>query len=137
MAVSTTEQRTQLVMSTATLNALSLCATTVPTGLVGAQAMLRALRHREDALAGRWRVPCEPLALDFIREQAPEIARLWPEVFGDVPVPGPATIIEIATEAPGQVVSGVMVIDGRVRLAFESGDALLIGSTVEIDWRPA
>ncbi len=135
--MTTTDQRTQLVMSKATLHALSARASLVPPGTPGRRALDAAIARRESLSFGRWRVPCDEPALAFIREHAPEIARMWPAVFGDVAVPRAATIIEIANRAPGQVVAGLTVINGQLRLSFESGDALLIGREARIEWRTA
>ncbi len=138
--MTTTDQRTQLVMSEATFSALMVRAQ-IRAGDFGADSLMRALRLARQVLDagpdGKWRVACDTAALAFVREHAPEIARMWPAVFGDVAVPAAATIIEIATQAPGQIVAGLTVIDGQVRLSFESGDALLIGREARIDWRPA
>lgn len=131
---STTDQRTALVMRTATMNDLWLRA-----GLyakrVDAQQLLAAIRGREASGIG-WRVRCDAPALDFIREHAPEHAARWPEVFGLVRVPRAATISE-AMAMIGQTVAGIES-DGRgLRLVFESGDALLIAEDGGLDWRAA
>lgn len=127
--------RTQLVMSIATFDELYMRAQIPPRPSLdaGARALRRALTWSEVAGA-QVRVSCDPAALDFIREAAPEIAQRWPAVFGGVDVPRGVVVAQLA-EAIGQMVAGLVVErDGTVRLAFESGAALLIGADGALEW---
>lgn len=132
--MTTTAQRTALVMSTATLEALALRAG-IHGQRVDAKQLLAAIDSRE-AEGMNWRVRCDEPALSFIRGHAPEIAQLWPEVFGAVKVPRAATISQVI-EAIGQTVAGIESDGHALRLQFESGDALLIGATGQLDWLAA
>lgn len=132
--MTTTDQRTRLLMSTATLNDLWLRAS-VYGQRVDAKQVMAAIRGRVLLPRGEWRVYCDEPALTFIREQAPDLARLWPAVFGDVPVPRAATLAAFAHEAIGQTVAGVEVDGQAVRVVFESGATLV--ATGDVDWRGA
>ncbi len=46
------------------------------------------------------------------------------------------TLALIATEAPGQDVAGVVVIDDALRIDFVSGAALLVGADGTLSWEP-
>ena len=131
-----TEAHTQLVMSLATFQDLWTRATVFVSGDdVGAVALRRALAWKEVIGDGRVRVRCDEEALAFILSDAPEFARLWPAVFGDVDVPRHSVVALIA-RAIGQTVSGVQCDrDGSLRLSFESGDALLVDADGGLDWR--
>lgn len=132
-----TDARTQLVMSARTSEDLLIRAH-VPTAgcAAGARALQHALLWRVPLDDGRVRVHCDRTALAFILQAAPDIARKWPAIFGDVDVPREYTLTQIAGAA-GQTVSGVQIQGASVRLDFASGDALLIGEDGAIDWRAA
>jgi hypothetical protein len=133
--MTTTDQRTALIMSHHILNDLWLRAG-IYSQCVDAQQLMAAIRGREAAGDWGWRVRCDEPALAFIREHAPELTRLWPAVFGQVAVPRVATISQ-ALAMIGQTVAGIES-DGRgLRLVFESGDALLIAEDGDLDWRAA
>lgn len=128
--------RTPLVMDLATFDELYMRAQFPPRGHSdNARSMKRALTQSE-ASKGSVRVRCDDAALDFIREVTPELARRWPAVFGDVDVPRGAVVARIANEAIGQTVAGVIVErDGMLRLAFESGAALIVGTDGALEWQ--
>lgn len=134
--MSTTTDRTNLTMSMATFDELYIRAQVPqPAQERDARALRRALTASE-VIAGRVHVACCPAALRFVREAAPEIARRWPAVFGDVDVPRAATISQVCG-AIGQTVAGIESDGDSLRLVFESGDALLIGVDGALDWRGA
>lgn len=134
--MSTTTDRTNLVMDLTTFDDLYMRASIPhPQWIREARALRRALTASKVS-NGRVRVACGPAGLAFIRTQAPQIARRWPAVFGDVVVPRAATISEVC-DAIGRTVAGIESDGESLRLAFESGDALLIGADGALDWRGA
>jgi hypothetical protein len=134
-----TETNAQLVMSRATRDDLLMRATVALANDSRADAFMRALAT-STAIAGGYRVTCDDAALAFIRDAAPEIARYWPAVFGEVQVPRSNVLAVIAHSVVGQTVAGVHVAPaGAVRVEFESGDALtfdapIIDGLCAIDW---
>jgi hypothetical protein len=136
-----TETRVSLMMSAATRDDLYLRAATAAAPDERAASLLRAIARQElagTARAAEWRIRCDSFALAFIREETPEVARNWPAVFGDVPVPRSHILALIGAGAPGQTVAGVHLDGtGMVRLEFESGDALIVDGNGALDWRPA
>jgi hypothetical protein len=131
-----TETNAQLVMSRATRDDLLMRATVALANDSRADSLMRALVTT--ASASDWyRVTCDEAALAFIRDRAPEIARHWPAVFGEVQVPRPNMLAVIAHSAVGQTVAGVHVDRaGVLRIEFESGDALRFDYGV-VDWQAA
>lgn len=81
--------------------------TTKPPGWL---ALGRGIEARElTERASDYRVPLEQLALDFIEAQLPHLCRLWPAVFGTVPMVPPVgeTLSQVAERARGKTVVDV------------------------------
>lgn len=137
--MSTADTSVVLVMSAMAANDLWVRAhVPVMTDATGACELRDALRGLEVTEAGEIRVRCDEAALAFIRAEAPEIARRWPEVFGDVEVPRTARLAMVCANVVGQTVAGVEVDrHGGLRLVFETGDAFLVGPDGSLDWRAA
>lgn len=137
---SDTDHATPLLMSVGTFDELWLRAqfpgTASATMQARARAMRAALAASEHATATTVRVRCCAVALAFISDCAPDIARSWPAVFGgDVDVPRALVLIDIAGHAIGQTVAGVLLEADSLRVDFESGDALVVAADGRLDWR--
>lgn len=134
--------RVQLVMTPVQRNHLYARASSRPAFDTRASSLVHAI-DREILDRSRplttYRVECDEAALAFIREEAPDIARDWPSVFGDhVPVSRPNMLALIASHAPGQQIATVDTsTPGTLVLGFVSGDVLVVDAYGAIDWRTA
>lgn len=135
--MSTTTNRTNLIIDAATFDTLYALSQIPPNGREDdARALRKALTTSTQASPSTWRVACDEAALRYIRERAPEVAARWPAVFGEVEVPRAATISQVCA-AIGQTVAGIESDGEGLRLVFASGDALLIRPDGALDWRQA
>lgn len=130
-----TETNARLVMSQATRDDLLVRAAVALANDARADALMRALVTSEE-IKGDYTATCDEAALAFIRDAAPEVARHWPAVFGEVQVPRAHLLVVIGHNAVGQRVAGVHIDRaGGMRIEFESGDALLLNGVGDVDWQ--
>jgi hypothetical protein len=135
--MSATDTRVCLTMDVETFTGLRQAAA-FAADTKGSRALLRAAEASETAGSGRVRLRCDEAALEFVRHEVPQIAARYPAVFGAVQVPRSHVLAQIGGYAPGQTVSGVEADRaGGLRLAFESGDALLVDECGHLEWRAA
>jgi len=126
---------TRLVMNRDTLLDLELRARMRSHVDARANDLAAAITGRQVLSDNTFRIFCSPAALAFMREEAPDIARRWPSVFGEVVVPRTDTLAAIGAGAVGRAIVGVEIgRDQSLTLRLEGGRAILVGVDGSIDF---